>query len=87
MLYICTNQYDFPWHVGEALPRVEDNVTEVQADGDELEWIVKNLPHVVVDASRLVQAFKYGKAQHIYNQMKTRLPGRPVKPGPDTFSL
>lgn len=42
MLYIISNhgEGEFSWHVGSPIPNVPvEKVTEVQADGDELEYL------------------------------------------------
>lgn len=39
MIYVITGNKEYIWNLGNKLDIPISNVTEIQADGDELEWI------------------------------------------------
>ena len=59
MLYVIFNKggeiFEKKWHVGENFPPFEcDTVTEVQADGEELEWVKENIQNIPMAKNRVL---------------------------------
>jgi hypothetical protein len=78
MLYfVGKNGREYTWHVGNLIPDLNCQCVEVQADGHELEFLLKNfrnLPHVEVSVRR-IQQWKGSLSQFIYDN----LPGERVR--------
>jgi hypothetical protein len=54
------------WHIGEKFPQLD--VVGIQADGDELQLILRLLP--TVNSGKLVQAFNGSEAEVIYSTLR-----------------
>lgn len=68
MMFIVSKGYpDKSWHVGDRAPNLSpDVVMEIQADGDELEYIKRNFTNVPFHNSRRVMYWFGEMAQFIF---------------------
>lgn len=64
------NETVFNWHVGESLPYPRGvTITEVQADGDELEYIFNNFRGLPLSNKKRVQTWRGDFAQFIADNL------------------
>jgi len=70
MMYIMEkhSEHFHTWSVGKSLPERID-VDEVQADGDELNYIMKNFTNIPFHNSKLVQSWTGDVAQFIVKHL------------------
>lgn len=70
MLYIIRQDgQEYTWHVGDLKPSDNTSFTdvkEIQADGDELEYIQRNFSNIPMHTGRVV-SWKGSVAQFIYD--------------------
>lgn len=67
MMHIRTNSCDYTWHTDEPVPNVMGPINSIQADGDELSWVLSMVP--VKSKGQRVQVFTGDEAINIYRIM------------------
>lgn len=72
MMYLSdTNGKERVWHIGEARPGLLNDICEeVQADGDELEYIENNFSNIPYRKGVSVLNWKGDIAQFIYDHIR-----------------
>ena len=45
--------YEYTWHIGKKRPVVETPIHSVQADGDELQWIVSDISNIPLNRNKV----------------------------------
>lgn len=66
MLYFVTNSREYTWRTGSKLPVIEETITEVQADGYELECIRLKFSGAITDTQGPAQTWRDIEARVIY---------------------
>lgn len=71
MLYIMlSNKVERSWHLDQPYCNLLDDinlVTEIQADGDELDWVLKNIAGIPYCATKRVMSWYGDHAKFIAN--------------------
>ena len=57
MMYLCTPQGEIIWRVGHKMTFDTSSISEVQADGHELEWIRENFSNLPMFKGRVCNWF------------------------------
>lgn len=72
MLYIVDfHKKEFKWHVGEPVPNMPlFNISAIQADEDELYFIINRAASIIPVDNKRVQTWEGGMALFVYGVMK-----------------
>jgi hypothetical protein len=95
MLYICTNNNTYEWHICCAKPDVQDRVNTIQADGDELEFIREKFMSIPIPSGRVVEwtdavaefIFRYLDSDAVPSSSSPTREERIIEYGYDNYAL